>query len=156
MFRKMRRFAQQVSEDECLKILKEEPRGVLAVLGDEGYPYTVPMDFVYDNGKIYFHCAKEGHKIDAINSYDKVSFCVMNKGFKKSGEWALNITSVVVFGRISIVQNNDFAEEKLRFLGLKYYPNKEDVEEEMRKAAKRACVLELNIEHMTGKLVNES
>ena len=66
MFRKMRRFKQQLSEEECLEILKTAKRGVLAVLGDEGYPYAVPLDFVYEDGKIYFHCAKEGHKLDAI------------------------------------------------------------------------------------------
>ena len=101
MFRKMRRFKQQVPEENCIEILKREPRGVLAVLGDDGYPYTVPLDFYYDegDGKIYFHGAKEGHKLDAIAKCDKVSFCVMDQGFKKDGDWALNITSVVVFGR---------------------------------------------------------
>ncbi|MBQ7167600.1 MAG: pyridoxamine 5'-phosphate oxidase family protein, partial [Treponema sp.] len=96
MFRQMRRFGQQVASEKCVEILKNEWRGVLALLGDDGYPYTVPMDFFYDedDGKIYFHCAKEGHKIDAIEKCDKASFCVMDQGFKKEGDWALNITSV--------------------------------------------------------------
>ena len=65
-FRPMRRFKQQMTNEECIALLRKAPRGVLAVLGDGGYPYTVPLDFVYDDGKIYFHCAKEGHKLDAI------------------------------------------------------------------------------------------
>ncbi|MBQ9616719.1 MAG: pyridoxamine 5'-phosphate oxidase family protein, partial [Oscillibacter sp.] len=66
MFREMRRHGQQLPESECAEILRREPRGVLAVLGDDGYPYTVPLDFVYEGGKLYFHCAGEGHKLDAI------------------------------------------------------------------------------------------
>ena len=74
MFRPMRRIKQQIPEEECIKILKEEPRGVLSVLGDDGYPYGVPIDHYYDEktGRIYFHCAKEGHKLDAIRRCDKV------------------------------------------------------------------------------------
>ena len=103
MFRKMRRFKQQISEEECREILKQEPRGVLSLIGDNGYPYGIPMDHWYceEDGKLYFHGAKEGHKIDAIEKCDKASYCVYDKGFRKEGEWALNIKSVVVFGRIS-------------------------------------------------------
>ena len=88
MFRPMRRIKQQVSEEECIKILKEEPRGVLSVLGDDGYPYGVPIDHYYDEetGKIFFHGAKEGHKIDALRRCDKASLCVMNKGYQIPGE----------------------------------------------------------------------
>ncbi|MBR1931120.1 MAG: pyridoxamine 5'-phosphate oxidase family protein [Lachnospiraceae bacterium] len=158
MFRKMRRFRQQLSEEECIAILKKEPRGVLAVLGDEDYPYTVPIDFYYDetDGRIYFHGAKEGHKVDAVRKHDKVSFCVFDEGFRKEGDWALNIKSVVVFGRLHIVEDYDRTIEIARNLGLKYYPDAESVEEEIRKAADRVMCLALTPEHMTGKLVNES
>ena len=54
MFRKMRRFKQQIPTGDCIKLLEKAPRGILAVLGDEGYPYTIPLNFVYDEGKIYF------------------------------------------------------------------------------------------------------
>ena len=105
MFRPMRRFKQQINEAECIRILKEQPRGVLSLIGDDGYPYGIPLDHWYceEDGKLYFHGAKEGHKIDAIASCDKVSYCVMDEGFRKEGEWALNINSVIVFGRISLV-----------------------------------------------------
>ena len=109
MFRKMRRFKQQITNEECIEILKNEPRGVLSVLGDDGYPYGMPMDHWYSeaDGKLYFHGAKEGHKIDAIMACDKVSYCVMDKGFRKENDWALNIRSVIVFGRMKIVTDEE-------------------------------------------------
>lgn len=90
MFRKMRRFKQELSKEECMEILKNEPRGVLSVLGDDGYPYGMPVTHWYNekNGKIYFHGAKSGHKIDAIKNCDKVSFCVYDKGYRKENDWA--------------------------------------------------------------------
>ena len=157
MFRPMRRFKQQVSQEKCVEILKNEWRGVLAVLGDDGYPYTIPLDFFYDegDGKIYFHGAKEGHKLDAIEKCDKVSFCVMDSGFKKEGDWASNITSVVVFGRLKKVEDAEKTKEKVCKIGLKYHPTPEAVEIEWENAKNRVLCLELTIEHMTGKLVNE-
>ena len=156
MFRQMRRIKQQLSEEECVRLLKQEPRGVLAVLGDGGYPYTVPMDFLYEDGKLYFHCAAAGHKMDAIAACDKVSFCVMDQGYRREGEWALNIKSVIVFGRIRKIEDRAEIIERVRRMGLKYYPNAEDVEAEIRKDGARVCCLELTVDHMTGKLVNES
>jgi len=158
MFREMRRFKQQLSQEQCVKLLKEAPRGVLSVLGDDEYPYGMPMNFIYDeqDGKIYFHCAKQGHKIDAIEKHDKVSFCIYDQGYRKEGEWALNIQSVIVFGRITKVTDYKKAIDKVRLLGLKHYPDAESVEEEIEKAATRVQLLEMTIDHMTGKLVNES
>lgn len=156
MFRDMRRFKQALTQEQCIEILKNEPRGVLALHGDEGYPYAIPMNHIYIDGKLYFHCAKAGHKIDAVNRDNKVSFCVMDKGYNKDGEWALNINSVVVFGRISTVSDPQFAVEVIRKLGLKYYPNPEDVESEINTHMSRVQILQLTIDHMTGKLVNES
>jgi nitroimidazol reductase NimA-like FMN-containing flavoprotein (pyridoxamine 5'-phosphate oxidase superfamily) len=88
MFRKMRRFKQQVSEAECIDILKSTKRGVLSVIGDDGYPYGMPINHYYceEDGKLYFHGAKAGHKIDAIKSCDKASYCVYNEGFRKKGD----------------------------------------------------------------------
>ena len=85
MFRKMRRTKQEITKYECEEVLKQEPRGVLAVAGNEGYPYAFPMNHVYMDGKLYFHCAKEGHKIDALGENNKVSFCVMDQGFRRDG-----------------------------------------------------------------------
>lgn len=156
MFRKMRRFKQEISEQECIDTLKEQPRGVLAVYGEDGYPYAFPMDYIYMNEKLYFHCAKEGHKLDAIAADNRVSFCVMDEGFRKDGDWALNIRSIVIFGRVKRIDDADETLKVVRQLGLKYYPTVESVEEEIRKAIARVQILELSIDHMTGKLVNES
>ncbi|MBP5725496.1 MAG: pyridoxamine 5'-phosphate oxidase family protein [Clostridia bacterium] len=112
MFRTMRRFKQQISEEECIRILQEEKRGILSMHGEDGYPYGIPMNHWYnpEDGKLYFHGAKTGHKIDAITKDNRVSYCVHDAGYRKEGEWALNISSVVVFGRISLVTD----EEKVR------------------------------------------
>lgn len=158
MFREMRRFKQQVSEDECKKILKEENRGVFSVIGDNGYPYAIPINFYYDetDHKIYFHGAKEGHKVDAINQCNKVCFTTWNQGFKKEGHWEWNVTSVVVFGRVELVTDRTVIEDRLRKLAMKYYPTEDEVEEEMSSSsADRVQLYAIEIEHMTGKLVNE-
>ncbi|MCR5202061.1 MAG: pyridoxamine 5'-phosphate oxidase family protein [Lachnospiraceae bacterium] len=158
MFRKMRRFKQQISEEECKKILKEEPRGVLSMLGDDGYPYGIPITHFYseEDGKIYFHGAKVGHKIDAISKCDKVSFCVYDKGYRKEGDWALNIKSVVVFGRIKLITDEEMARKICTELCYKFTDDEEYIQKELENALKRVQCLELTIEHMTGKLVNES
>ena len=158
VFRPMRRFRQQVSREECIRLLAEEKRGVLSMLGDNGYPYGIPMNHWYDpeGGKLYFHGAKTGHKIDSIKKHDKVSYCVFDAGFRKEGEWALNVTSVVVFGRISPVTD----ENKIRQIGehllRKFTDDAEYIQKEVRDALPRAQCLELTIDHMTGKLVKES
>ena len=158
MFREMRRFKQQISEEECIRVLKEQPRGVLSMLGDDGYPYGIPLDHWYSeaDNKLYFHCAKTGHKLDAIAASDKVSYCVMDEGFRKDGEWALNINSVVVFGRMRIVEDEDKKREICTNLVRKFTDDEEYLQKELTNAFPRVCCLELTIEHMTGKLVNES
>jgi nitroimidazol reductase NimA-like FMN-containing flavoprotein (pyridoxamine 5'-phosphate oxidase superfamily) len=152
----MRRYKQEIPKQECIDILIKQPRGVLAVHGEDGYPYAFPMNHIFINGKLYFHCAKEGHKIDALAVNNKVSFCVMDDGFRKEGEWALNIRSVVIFGRVKRIDDPTETLEITHQLGLKYYPTAESVNEEIRKAITKLLILELSIEHITGKLVNES
>lgn len=158
MFRGMRRFKQQISEEECIRILKEQLRGVLSMIGDDGYPYGIPLDHWYceEDGKIYFHGAKEGHKIDAITRCDKVSYCVMDEGFRKEGEWALNINSVIVFGRIKKVTDPEKAKEVCTNLCRKFTDDEAYLAHELEHAFPRVQCLELTPEHMTGKLVNES
>lgn len=157
MFREMRRFKQKISEEECIRILKEQPRGVLSMLGDDGYPYGIPLNHVYmDDGHLCFHCAKEGHKIDAISKCDKVSYCVYDGGYREDGDWALNINSVVVFGRIRIVEDDEKKKEICTRLTGKFTDDKEFLENEMKNAFPRVNCLELIPEHMTGKLVKES
>lgn len=157
MFREMRRIKQQVSMEECVKVLKEEKRGVLSVIGDDGYPYGVPMDYIYveEENCFYFHCAKEGHKLDAMKANDKVCFTVYNQGFIKEGCWEYNPTSVISFGRVKLINDMSVTETMVRALGYKYYPDKKDVEDEIKSSLQRVQLIALHVEHMTGKLVNE-
>ena len=158
MFRKMRRFKQQISEQECIEVLENEPRGVLSVLGDNGYPYGIPMDHWYSgkDGRLYFHCAKEGHKLDAVAACDKACYCVMDQGFRREGEWALNIRSVIVFGRIRVVTDEEKKREICSSLCRKFTDDEEYLGKELKNSFPRVCCLELIPEHMTGKLVNEA
>jgi len=158
MFRKMRRFKQQISDADCIEVLKNTQRGVLSLIGDDGYPYGLPMDHWYceEDGKIYFHGAKEGHKIDAIKACDKAGYCVYDEGYRKEGDWALNIKSVIVFGRISLVQDEEKAREICVALTRKFTDDAEYLEKELKNAFPRVQCLELAPELMTGKLVNES
>ena len=158
MFRKMRRFKQQLTDEECKEILRTQPRGVLALAGDDGYPYAVPIDFIYDENTntLGFHSAGEGHKIDAIRRSDKASFCVYDEGYRNEGEWALNIKSVIIFGKIKLVTDNEHAIDICRRLGYKFTDDTEYIEKDIAKNAARVQCIELSIEHMTGKLVNES
>ena len=157
MFREMRRFKQQLSEEECRHILKTEKRGVLAVNGDGGYPYTIPINYIYEeeSGKIYFHGAKEGHKIDALLRDPKASFCVYDHGYRQLGDWSYTVKSVVVFGRLRMLEDREEMIELSRRLGRKYYPTEEELEAEIAHSGKRVQILELAMEHMTGKLVHE-
>ena len=157
MFRGMRRFKQELTQEECINVLINEPRGVLSVIGDDGYPYGMVMNHWYntEDGKLYFHCAKEGHKIDAIKSCDKVSYCVHDEGFRKEGEWALNIKSVIVFGRIRIVEDEEKMREICSNLYRKFDDNEDALKHELTHLSRVMC-LELTPEHMTGKLVKES
>ena len=158
MFRPMRRCGQQLKLNECIEILKAEPRGVLSLLGDNGYPYGIPMDHWYceQDGKLYFHGAKNGHKIDSLQSCDKVSYCVYDKGFRKEGECALNIRSVIVFGRMHPVADTRQAETICRCLCRKFTDDSDYIDHEIEHFLSNVLCLELTPEHITGKLVNES
>ena len=157
MFRKMRRFKQQISNEDCIRILREQPRGILSMIGENGYPYGIPMNHLYmDDGHIYFHSAKEGHKIYALAKCNKVSYCVYDEGYRRDGEWALNINSVVVFGRIDTVEDEEKKREICIRLVKKFTDDEDYLENELKNAFPRVNILELIPEHMTGKLVNES
>lgn len=158
MFRDMRRSKQQVSLEECKRILNEEKRCVLALIGDNGYPYAIPMNFYYDGSenRLYFHCARMGHKIDAIRQCDKVCVTVWNKGFKKENDWAWNVTSVVIFGRAELIGDKSVTAEKVRRLAERHYPTSEAIDKEMDKALNAVQLIAVSVEHITGKLVNES
>ena len=157
MFPKMRRFKQELSREECVEILKKEPRGIMSVQGTNGYPYGFPMDFIYDekSDKIYLHCAKEGYKLECLRANPKVSFCVHDEGFRNENEWYLNIKSVIVFGEIREVTDRKEAVNCMRELGTKYFPSMDEVEKTLSKHAENALCLELEIHHISGKAVKE-
>ena len=158
MFRDLIRKKKALSFEECVQVLKDETRGVLSVNGDNGYPYGLPMNFWYneENGYIYFHSGKKGHKTDAISSDNKVSFCVYDEGYKKDGEWSLNISSVIVFGSMHTVEDSEKANQIYRSMSLKYTSDIEYIDSEIQKFAKDTVCYELQPEHITGKIVNES
>ncbi|MCR4956822.1 MAG: pyridoxamine 5'-phosphate oxidase family protein [Lachnospiraceae bacterium] len=158
MFRQMRRFKQQLSEEECIEVLKTEKRGVLSIMGEDGYPYGMPMNHMYcqEDGKIYFHGAKEGHKIDAISKNDKASYCVYDSGYKKPGEWSYNVKSVILFGTIKPVTDPEKTREICTRLCKKFTDDEEYLAYELEHALPRVLCLEFSPVHMTGKLVNES
>lgn len=153
----MRRFKQQLTDEECRKVLSGGRRGTLAVNGDDGYPYTLPLNYYFDEetGCIFFHGAGEGHKIDSIKRSDKVTFNVLSTGWKNEGDWWLQFNSVTVFGRIQIVEDRNEAEKGLRAIGIKYSPDEASAEREVRKYLDHVCILKLTPEHITGKHVNE-
>lgn len=158
MFREMARKNQQLDTASCLQLLTDAPRGVLSLLGDGGYPYGVPMDHWYnpEDGRIYFHSGKRGHKIDAIRCCDKASFCVMDEGWREAGDWALNFRSVIAFGRIEIVEDPEKALEITRKLSYKYTDDTAMIEAEILESRKNLLVFALVPEHITGKRVKES
>ena len=152
----MRRKKQALSEDECIDILINEPRGVLAVLGDDEYPYAVPLSHVYVDGKIYCHgTIKDSHKRDAIENHDKVSYCVMDKGVKAEDDWWYTFKSVIVFGRMKTIKDKETKIEKLTQLGNKFFPTEEETKEEIDRLLDVTELYEITIEHMSGKTVEE-
>ncbi len=158
MFREMRRRNQALSESECVRLLTEEKRGVLSVLGDEDYPYGMPLNHWYDpaDGHLYFHGGKAGHRVDAVKKHDKVSYCVYDEGTRPEGEWALNVRCVIVFGRLRPVEDHVRAMEICRKLCYKFTSDEEYIADEILRHGGGTMVYELVPEHMTGKRVKES
>ncbi len=151
-FRPMRRGRQQLSIEACNEILRNATSGTLAVLGDGGYPYAVPLSFVYADGIIYFHSAKSGHKIDAIRNHVKASFCVIEKDEIHGEEYTTYFSSIIAFGRITIVSSPDEKLEGTKLLGRKYNPGDEtSLTRELEKGLAHMELLRLDIEHLTGK-----
>jgi len=158
MFREMRREKQLLTREECQTILEQEKRGVLSVLGDGGYPYGLPVNHYYSRqeDRLYFHGARAGHKIDAIRRCDKASFCVWDQGWQHEGDWALNIRSVIVFGRIRPVEDRETLCRIARLLCLKFTDDEAFIRYNLDRYAAATLMFSLEPEHMTGKLVNES
>ena len=153
MFREMRRKRQQLTEAECIEILMKNTSGVFAVLGDNGYPYAVPLSYIYDSGSLYFHCAKSGHKLDAIKNCDKVSFCVIDQDLVVPEKYTTYFRSVIIFGRASVVDQEDEIRSAIEKLAIKYHPddNKDNRDSVIEKEYKTMCMVKIQIEHITGK-----
>ncbi len=155
MFRPMRRIKQILTEAECKEILTEQTHGVLAVAGDDDYPYAVPLSYAYSEKQnaIYFHGAKSGHKIEAMMKHDKVSFCVVAQDEILPEKYSTNYKSVIVFGKIKILDDEAQIIAAAEILGRKYAPNNDEahLHEEIHHALKAMYIMELSIEQMTGK-----
>ena len=152
MFREMRRKRQLLAEAETIQIFKRGTSGVLALSGDEGYPYAVPLSYVYADGRIIFHGAKSGHKIDAIRGCEKASFCVIDRDQVVPEEYTTWFRSAIAFGRVRIIDQDAEKRAAIELLSEKYSPDDpEGRRAEIEREYKILCMFELWIEHMTGK-----
>lgn len=152
MFREMRRKNYSLNEDDCIKILEKASSGVLAVLGDDNYPYAVPINFAYKNNRIYFHCATEGHKLDGIKKNNKVSFCVVDSEEVISDKFTTDYRSVILFGKARIIEDNEEKAKTILYLCEKYSPNQKDSwQETINNSINRFSMVEIAIDHISGK-----
>ena len=153
MFREMRRKKQALPPEECAAVLAKGTAGVLALSGDDGYPYAVPLSYVFDGERLYFHCAKAGHKLDAIRQNNRASFCVVEQDQIVPEEYTTYFRSVIVFGTIRILDEAAEKRTAIEKLAIKYAPD--DTAEHRCQMINRdwspLCMLEMTIEHMTGK-----
>ena len=151
-FREMRRKRQLLSDDESIGILQKATAGTLALLGDNDYPYAVPISYVYHEGKLYFHSALAGHKVDAIRNCDKASFCVIDKDDVQPEKYTTFFRSVIAFGRIHIIEDDKEKLAMARMLGNRYNPNNdESLQREIEGGLSRMLMIRFDIEHLTGK-----
>ena len=153
VFREMRRKKQVLSQKEVEDILHKGTSGVLALLGDNDYPYAVPISYVYDDGKVYFHSAKSGHKIDAIQRTAKASFCVIDEDLVVPEEYTTYFRSVIAFGRIRIVEDDSEKRAAIEKLAIKYAPEDTAANRDyaISREWKPLCMLEMTIDYVTGK-----
>ena len=158
MFRELTRKAKAATREECIRLLETEKRGVLSVQGDDGYPYGMPMNHWYDaeTGCIWFHCGHGGHREDALARCDKVSFCVYDEGYTEPGQWMKRVTSVIVFGRMEIVDDPNEVLRIATALTRKFTPDEAYLQFELAHFAHETRLLKLIPENMCGKHVTES
>ena len=154
-FRPLARIKQQLPEDECFEILKDQKRGVLSVNGDNGYPYGMPLNHYYEDGYLYFHGGKYGYKIEALKKDNRASYCVYDEGYRNEGEWHLNIKSVIVFGKVEFIEDEEKVIEISKRLSHKFTDDDDYIDEEIRKSLKGTLMFALKIEHISGKIVKE-
>ncbi len=157
MFRPIRKKKNEIDVNVAQALLQNSRRGVLAVNGDDGYPYAIPVNYLYDteNQKIYFHGARAGHKVDALKACDKICFTVYGNEQIKEEAWAPFMQSVVVFGRCHLLEAGPKATALLKRFAMKYYPNEQLADEEIEHAGKAVQMFEIEIEHLSGKEIQE-
>ena len=157
MFRPIRKKKNEISTDAAKALLRSSRRGVLAVNGDDGYPYAIPINYLYDeeNEKIIFHGAKAGHKVDALKKNDKICFTVFGNETVKDEEWAPFLQSVVVFGRCHLVESQEETIALVKKFAAKYYPDMDMVNEEVALSGRAVQMFEIQIEHLSGKEIQE-
>lgn len=163
--RKMRRSKQQLSDDLAIDVLSRGTHGVLALEGDEGYPYAVPLSYVYARhatdghapcGRLYFHSAVEGHKIDAIQRNEKASFCVVDADEIVPEEYTTYFRSVIAFGRVHLIEKREEKLKALRLLGLRYREEDDEMlAKEIESGIDRVAMIEFCIERLDGKEARE-
>ena len=158
MFREMRRTKQALSREEIIEVLKKETSGVLSVQGDDGYPYGLPINHFYDEetDKLYFHGATFGHRVDAMKRDPKVSYCVFGQDYQEGSDWAKYVKSVIIFGKVQLIENAGEIEKWSRKLCSKFPCPQEYVEQEIEKDTKNTLCFSITIEDINGKLVHEA
>lgn len=155
-FRPMRRKRQELAQGESIAILQKATSGTLALLGDNGYPYAVPISYVYHEGKLYFHSAVEGHKVDAIRQCDKASFCVIEQDEVHPERYTTFFRSVIAFGKIHIIEDETEKLQMARMLGNRYNPDQDEaLQKELENGLARMLMIRFDIEHLTGKEAKE-
>ena len=153
MFQTMRRKRQELSREDTAAILERRDSGVLALAEEGGFPYAVPLSYVYTGDKLYFHCAKSGHKLELIRQNPKASFCVVDQDQIVPEEYTTYFRSVIAFGRIRLLEAPEEKRRAIELLARRYAP--EDTPANRDAAIDRdfapLCMLELSIEHLSGK-----
>lgn len=158
MFKPIRKKINEIDRAAAEALLQSNRRGILAMNGDNGYPYAIPINYFYDcvGQKIYFHGAKAGHKVESMKTSDKVCFTVYgNECIDKSEQWAPYVQSAVVFGRCCLLEPGPESIDRLKEFAMKYYPSEQLVDKEIAHAGKAVQMFEITIEHMSGKQVQE-
>lgn len=157
MFRPIRRKKREIPLEAAISLLEHERRGVLAMTGEDGYPYAVPLNFRYlkDENKIIFHSAKAGYKTECLTANPKVCFTVYGNVTVKDEPWAPNVQSAVIFGRCKPVEDRDRTLALVRLLAEKYYPNTALIDEEIAASGAAVRIYEIEIDHISGKEITE-
>ena len=157
MFREVRRSKQALTREECLAVLERGTHGVLALAGDDGYPYAVPLSYDWREGKLFFHCAKAGHKLDAIARCPKASFCVVDQDLVVPEEYTSYFRSVIAFGQVRVLEAEGEKRAAIDALARRYFPadTQENRDAYIAKEWDGVALLEMTVEHLTGKQATE-